>query len=63
MRYYIIILLVMFTISFIGCAGMHETVEEGGKVVGSVAAIPQSAGQGMAQGYVHTDEQPNPYNR
>ncbi len=63
MRIIVAVLLIVMTTGLIGCAQVHESAEQGGHVVGSVAAIPQSLGQGVAQGYVHTDEQPNPYNR
>jgi hypothetical protein len=63
MRTTIGVLLITIAAGLIGCAGVHESVEQGGQVVGSVAAIPQSAGQGVTQGYVNTDSQPNPYNR
>ncbi|MFC1809501.1 hypothetical protein ACFL3D_05220 [Candidatus Omnitrophota bacterium] len=47
-----------------GCAQMHDQVEESSQVVGSVAALPQTAMQGVATGYVDTgSSQPNPYNR
>lgn len=63
MRLMILIALVVMITGMMGCAGMHEKIEDASKPVGSVAAIPQSVGQGVAQGYVHTDDQPNPYNR
>ena len=63
MRFIIILLLITVVTGMIGCAGMHESIEAGSKPIGSVAAIPQSVGQGVTQGYVHTDEQSNPYGR
>ena len=63
MRAIIFILFIILGIGIIGCANVHEQLEQGGQVVGSVAAVPQSVGQGVTQGYVHTDTQSNPYNR
>jgi hypothetical protein len=63
MRIAIGVLLLTIATGLTSCARVHESVEQGGQVVGSVAAIPQSAGQGVTQGYVNTDSQPNPYNR